>query len=366
MITSMKNIILAGGLAISLLSPPAGIAQNTVRMSAVKANNYGVAYTLPKTAIRVYVTVKKSVQNPGEFHSYAERFLGIQDAIKQSSTTYSIEHIESATIGIPDSDNSFLVEFRSNTQAPFVTLSPEGLIYAINSNGEEMPSIQAPDLPTNKTEELPSPRSFLTEEILSTGTTAKEAEMVARQIYKLRETRNEIITGEAENMPPDGEAYRLVLKNIEQQEQSLYQMFVGNTQEEYTMHEFTVIPSTNDIDKDILFRFSSKLGVLSADDLAGAPVFLSLKATHRTPTVILSPKEEKARDDKFSKGIVYNIPQKATLTISFNSKKIIDNQIDVVQFGTQEVLTNRMFDNNKLPIQVIFYPHLGAIKQIIQ
>jgi hypothetical protein len=40
--------------------------------------------------------------------------------------------------------------------------------------------------------------------------------------------------------------------------------------------------------------------------------------------------------------------------------------VDVVQFGTKDVLVKKMFDNMKQPIKVIFYPELGAIRQIIQ
>ncbi|HCO68020.1 MAG TPA: DUF4831 domain-containing protein, partial [Dysgonomonas sp.] len=36
------------------------------------------------------------------------------------------------------------------------------------------------------------------------------------------------------------------------------------------------------------------------------------------------------------------------------------------QYGTQDVLVPKMFDNNKMPVKVMFFPDLGAIKQIIQ
>ena len=41
-------------------------------------------------------------------------------------------------------------------------------------------------------------------------------------------------------------------------------------------------------------------------------------------------------------------------------------ETDIVQFGTKDVLAKKMFDNMKQPIKVVFYPDLGAIKQIIQ
>jgi hypothetical protein len=63
---------------------------------------------------------------------------------------------------------------------------------------------------------------------------------------------------------------------------------------------------------------------------------------------------------------VYNIPGKAQLTLEFKYRTLKNQEMDIVQFGSQDVLTKRMFDNMKQPIKVIFYPNLGAIKQIIQ
>jgi hypothetical protein len=54
------------------------------------------------------------------------------------------------------------------------------------------------------------------------------------------------------------------------------------------------------------------------------------------------------------------------LQITYNSKDYVKKECDIVQYGIQDVLTPKMFDNNKLPIKVIFYPELGAVKQIIQ
>lgn len=36
------------------------ISAQTVRMNAAKANDYGVAYTLPKTSFKITYTVKKN------------------------------------------------------------------------------------------------------------------------------------------------------------------------------------------------------------------------------------------------------------------------------------------------------------------
>jgi len=105
---------------------------------------------------------------------------------------------------------------------------------------------------------------------------------------------------------------------------------------------------------------------VDADNLAGEPVRITL--TNKTPAVPLqlSAKELQRLENKLSEGIVYNVPGKADLVIEFQNKILLNKEVDVVQYGSQDVLARRMFENQKQPIQVHFHPELGAIKQIIQ
>ncbi|MBB4037616.1 hypothetical protein GGR21_003536 [Dysgonomonas hofstadii] len=340
-------------------------AQNTVKMSAVKGNDYGVAYSLPKTSVVVTVNYTKKTRKIGEFYQYADRYLSISNPITENETIYTVDNIDATTKGVVDKNKSYLVEFRANSTAPFVTLTKDGLICAINSDYTFSQEV-ATDVQPPVTASTLDPRSFLSEEILRAGSTAKQAELIAKQIYRLRESRNNILTGDADNMPPDGNAYKLVMTQLEEQEKALTAMFTGIETTETGSKEFTVIPDEKDINNRVLFRFSSKLGVVDPNDLSGAPVYLSLKNKEPRAEQILTPKEEKEMEKKFSSGIIYNIPNKASLTISYNNRNYVQKECDVVQYGVQDVLAKQMFDNNKQPVKVIFYPDMGAIKQIIQ
>lgn len=342
-----------------------GTAQTTVKMSAVKANNYGVAYSLPKTSLVITVGYTKKTRKAGEFFQYAERYLSISNPITEDAVSYTLDKIDATTKGVVDKDKSYLIEFRSNTTAPFVTLTKDGLICAINDDYTFPKEETKGDAPAVSAT-LPNPRSFLSEEILRAGSTAKQAELIAKQIYRLRESRNNILTGDADNMPPDGNAYKLVMTQLEEQEKALTAMFAGTETVEAATKEFVVIPDEKNIDNRIIFRFSSKLGIVGADDLSGSPVALTLKNKEPREVQVLTPKEEKDMEKKFSAGIIYNIPGKAGLQISYNGRNYVQKDCDIVQYGGQDVLVPKMFDNNKLPIKVVFYPDMGAIKQIIQ
>lgn len=341
-------------------------AQKTVKMTAVKANNYGVAYSLPKTAISVEIKYTKTVRKAGEFYRYAERYLSLSNPITQDEVIYKIVGIKATNKGIPDKDNSYLVPFKSGTTAPYVTLSEDGVICAIND--EPVSEAVFEESPKQKlVEDILDPKTFLSEEILRAGSSIKQAELIAKQIYLLRETRTGILTGEADNIPPDGEAYKIVMKHLDDQEKALTAMFMGIETESSVMSKVVeIVPERKNIDKQVVARFSTKLGVVAADDLSGAPIYLSLKSLEPIEEIVLTEKEAKEWENKYSKGVVFNIPAKADLIITYKGKDYVNTEFDVVQFGSKEVLTNRMFENNKKPIKVIFYPNLGAVKQIIE
>ena len=198
------------------------------------------------------------------------------------------------------------------------------------------------------------------------GSTARQAELVARQIFELRRSRSDILSGEAESMPPDGNAYRVVMEEIDTQEKALTGLFSGSMETEYFTTTYTIVPDEADIQDQVIARFSQKLGPLDADNLAGEPITLSL--TNKTPTVPmqLSERDLKRLEDKLSEGIVYNVPGKADLLVTYQNRALVNREVDVVQFGSKDVLAKRMFENQKQPIRVYFYPELGAIRQIVQ
>ena len=82
-----------------------------------------------------------------------------------------------------------------------------------------------------------------------------------------------ILTGDADNLPPDGEAMKLVIQQLEEQEKALTNLFTGIRAKEVSDYEVTIVPFDN-LDKEVLFRFSPQLGIVDADDLGGATALL--------------------------------------------------------------------------------------------
>lgn len=359
----MKNLIIIAGL---LLSVPLMAQTNVVKKNAVKSNNFGITYSLPKTSLVIDAEVTKVTCKAGPYYKYAEKYLGVKDAITEDNVYYELGKISVTNKGLPDADNTFIVEFKAGTSAPYAYLTEEGLLCTINAEYDEPASIgdtaKKKNEPAATQTATAEDASVFTEDLLMAGSTSKQAETAAKQIYRIRESRMNILTGEADNLPPDGEAMKLVIKQLEAQEQALVNLFLGVKIKETSNQQFTIIPA-GDVEKDVLFRFSRLMGIIPADDLGGTPVFLSLKATERAPE--LDPKEA-AKKAKTMKGIIYNVPGKADIIISMNKKDLYKGDVQITQFGTQEGLAPVMFEDKKTPVKVYFYPETGAIKQIIQ
>lgn len=355
----MKNIL----IIISLLLPLSVMSQTKlVKKNAVKANNYGITYSLPQTNLVITAEVIKITCKAGPYYQYAEKYLGVKDVITEDRVYYQLGKINLSNVGVPDPEKSFLLEFKAGTVAPYAYLTEEGLLCAINADYvAEESALEI--LRKKKAEPVEVVNvSVFSEELLMAGSTARQAEIAAKDIYRIRESRLNILTGEADNLPPDGTAMQIVIDQLEEREKALSNLFTGVVTRSTELHEVIVVPYDN-LNKEVLFRFSEKLGIVDADDLGGAPVYMNLKATERIPH--MDPKEAEKKL-KNGKGVIYNLPGKASVEILTNQKTLLKAEVQVTQFGSIESLASVMFEDKKAPVKVLFYPETGAIKQIIQ
>lgn len=353
----MKNLII---IATLLLGLPLVAQTKVVKKNAVKANNFGITYSLPKTSLIVEAEVTKVTCKAGPYYQYAEKYLAVQDAIAEDAVYYELGKVRLINRGVPDPDNTYIVEFKPGTVAPYAYLTEEGLLCSINT--EYVPAEEKAEKKAVAAKQGAAQNSVLSEELLMAGSMARQAEVAAKQIYRIRESRMDILTGEADNLPPDGEAMKLVIQQLEAQEQTLSHLFTGTTEKTTDLYEVSIIPS-DELDKEVIFRFSKQLGIVDADDLGGAPVYMSLIATERAPQ--LEPKEAEKKE-KSLKGIIYNVPGKAKVEITMGKRTLYKGEAQITQFGTQEGLAPVMFEDKKAPVKISFYPETGAIKQIIQ
>ena len=196
-------------------------------------------------------------------------------------------------------------------------------------------------------------------ELLVSESTAKRAQIAAQQIYKIRESRTAFATGEADQMP-DGEALKLIMAQLDEQERALMALFCGRERTETVTKVIDYCP-TEDVDREVLFRVSDYDGVVKSDNLGGEPVYISVKITRQGEL----PVDEKGEAKKLPKNaVMYNIPGQARVTLRYDGHDIFSKEFDVSQFGIDFGLDPSMFTNKKTPNYLLFYPETGAIKEI--
>lgn len=342
-------------IALSLMLMASGMyAQTEVTVGVMHGKDYGVTYLLPKTEIEIELKTTCHRYTPGEFCKYADRYLRLNNASPEARTSWTLDKVEMRVVGVPDKEQVYFVKMKDKSVAPLMELTEEGIVRSINC---PFSGNTTKTKPAAQPEEKPkvNPRSFLTEEILMTNSTAKMAELVAKEIYSIRESKNALLRGEADNMPKDGAQLKLMLDNLNLQEQAMTEMFAGKIQEE--SHSFTLRIAPEEMKEKVVFRFSKKLGLVASDDLAGEPYYLSIE---NLKTVSQTPTEE---GKKKTEGVVYNVPGQAHIVLSDGQHQLFDTELPLTQFGIQEFLAPVLFNKNST-IKVQFDTATGGILKV--
>ena len=205
----------------------------------------------------------------------------------------------------------------------------------------------------------------MTEEILMAGSTAKMAELTAKEIYNIRESRNSITRGQADYIPTDGESTVYILEYLTEQENALLTLFTGtsDTQE----HIFTIDVNPDEpLTKQILFRFSAKLGVLPVDNLAGEPVWIDITDRNMIKGQAIennSGKTKVLRKKEKGPFLYYRIPGRAEVKIYNNRKSFTEEDVQIAQFGKVEVVSSTVMGKHA-DTKIVFDTTTGNIKSI--
>ena len=361
----MKSIFTATLLSFCCI---ASMAQTTVTTYVPGVSTEGVAYFLPKTAINISIIIEKTTYTPGELCQYADRYLRINNISSKEDIYHTIKSVSLSTEGLPDEKKLYHILFTTNSIAPLVSMTESGILQAINTTAPEMETTKA-ETTTAPSTKILSPCSYMTEEMLMTGSKAKLAELVAKEIYNIRESKNLIIRGQNEHMPKDAESLQIILAGLEEQEEALTQLFVGTTITETTTQTYQVIPEGS-AERVILGRFSRKLGLLHGEDLAGAPIYISIKKKQTMPTPIVASAEntqakktKKGKVENKQDGLVYNIPGKAEVSVYSNAQTLTEGLLTLAQFGNIETLSSTLLTKKK-DIKIQLDPITGALLQV--
>lgn len=307
-------------LLILLLIPTAIFAQRIVEGEAT------LTYSLPKTEFVIQINGEKVTETVGKFYQYSERYLATSDVILANKTYFRLKSIVITPYTTADKSRTFTFVPQKKSITSHLTVNEQGIICGINVNPTEIKNPSAPktnqiSYKNNTSKPLP-----LSEEDLLAGSVARIVESTAKQIYRIRENKIDLLSGDVEFTPTDGQSMQSMIAQMDKQEEELTKLFTGTTTIEEFKQELTYIPIGN-VKDEVLFRFSSFEGVVSNNDLSGQPYYISIdfKPIKKIPA---EKKKKKVKEEIF---VIQ--PVTATVKITDGTQIFWQNSLILPQLG---------------------------------
>ncbi len=347
----IKKQILLAILSLCFLAPINAKTNITpVGKKRIK-NGQSIFYALPKNELAIKITTIHTWNKRGPFYRYAGRFLAEENIITEDNDIWSINSIEIKNIATADTAQIFQIKPSKKSIANLITLNNNGVICSINAPKHKKTTTDiTSDIKEFKETALNFDKSVLGEEALIANSTAKMAELAAKQIYRIRENRISLLTGDLD-FPADSESLRILLTEMDKTEQKLLELFVGKQVKDTCTETLYFTP---DADTDEVFvRFSKDLGLVSKDDLSGEPIYIKVVAEKRN--LNLHPKKRE------KSGIHYRYPAMADITI-YNAKgNLLHQRYAIAQLGDILILPQKLLQKNN---HILFDENNGRLLQI--
>lgn len=354
----MRKLIIT--LLVAAIPFTVATSQQASKVAAGKYNEYAVSYLLPKTCVDIEIETEHTVAKAGPYSSYSQKYLGIPPLVTEDSDTWKLVRATAALAGVPDTDVYYNIQLKGGS-VPYIYVNEEGVLLSVNAEPEL--SARADSVARKKrikdAGEENNYAIVLTEEMLNSGSDMKMAELAAKQIYRLRESRTDLITGDSDQRP-DGEALKIMLRQIDEQEQLLTAMFTGTVSRTRKTTTVRWMPE-KECSNMVVARISEKEGVVDKDNLSGRPLYLTMENIVKGE----EPLDSKGNPLELSKNaVIYNIPGKADITLTYGGKEQDRQTFDLTQFGIKFGMNPSLFTDKKAPTYLILYPQTGAIKKV--
>jgi len=313
-------------------------------------------YALPRSVLKVELTVREEISVPGPYWEYAERYLGLKEVVKKNSSRWNIwdvaveEHSEMDPLQYY-SLNVLEGNFDASSFTPYLQ---QGVVLAgteithesakgnllqsthkanyisyedlgISDNFEERTETMYKTIVTDTAfVQVPVQRTVVEQK--SASTKAREA---ADFLLELRTRRFEMLTGEYE-VYPDGEAMGAAIRKLDQMEDAYLSLFTGKTITKIMTRTWFIVPRAGvNPSTYALDHFSEQLGLVPENLMEGKPLEVVVEPLGLT---------QKA-GDYFSmanipgNSLIYRIPDVTELKILLGDEVLSTHRISIYQSG---------------------------------
>lgn len=355
-------------IAVMFVLPVSG--QRKKEEVVAPAYTEGVIYALPRTGVRVKVQAVKETFQPGPYAAYAEQLLGIKNVKNKASVNWIIDEVYIDMFSEPDPEQVYKA---MGDGAFLVNLTPDGCLAGINSANSSAQNLKTETNQVGQITETDANDYFqyYTDSPLYTAGDStnnyrpvkmadeQKISKAAQRILECRKLQFEIAAGLVDELHPDGEAYKVSLKELKEIEKTYLSLFVGKYNTEKAVFGFDYIPKPGG-KSEAVFRISEEGGIIQATDLSGKPVMIEFeieKELAQKQAGLIKSDNPAAGES----GVFYRIPGKANIRIVNDMNVIATARVTIAQFGVVAPVPEELLSGD---FAVEFDAASGAIRNI--
>lgn len=347
----------------------------------------GFYYALPRTVLIVDVTVVRTTETPGPYAQYAEKFLGLENVIKDKVQTYEIREVNIDQYAEPDPAEFYFAELdlEKNRKNPLALyLHENGIVagvnvpfdeqeYLLNSSLENKYGYFGTEATFNhfvesnlhekvdtviqqvRMDTITVERRTLRRRLVEKSSEIKAKE-VAEYILKIREKKFDLLSGFAE-ITYSREALKYMNDQLTQQENDYIELFAGLTTQSVMKYRYYFIPEKNTAGVPYtLFHFSEREGLLEEEQQSSQEVKIQISRsnTTRQPAVFLMNPD---RGKNAETGFYYRIPEHGNVIVLKGNLPLAESRILINQYGIITCLP-------PVDLKIEYYPNTGSIKSV--
>ena len=333
-------LVLIGAIMVSALNA-----------QVVEEGESALVYYSPKTAINLDFTYVVITQERGVYSEFAEAMLGVDNAVTEDQTTYTLRDVRIRTTTSTDYSRPHKVTADGGIPM-LLSINEKGLLKGYNIPNETTTIGKNQDKTSTKPRSSVNKKESVAiapfpEEVLEAATPLAQANAIAKQIFHLRETKMYLLSGEVEHAPADGKAMQLVLEELDRQEQALTELFIGKQSERIEHKHITFDPT----EKEQYLFFSEENGFTDAENIDADTIKVNMVLHKQTLTPADDTKKKKKGTEVTQ--IVYNLPGSGDVNVTFDGRELAKRTLPIAQLGVDVPLAKDIFTGNELPVIVI-------------
>jgi hypothetical protein len=361
--------------------------------NAVPGGEDGFFYALPRTVIKIDVTIDKIENFKGPYAGFAMRYLGLKNVVLENSVEYRIAGIRVTTAAQPDPDQYYFVELggklSKNEKAGLLALSQSGIFMGTMPPGGDSVIREEKVIdrgePSLISEQDVFPEVFkysadisvfekvdtiirkvsidtmtLERQYLKRTMVEKSPEQKAKEaadfISKIKDNRFNLISGYQE-VNYNKETLEYMDSQLKILEKEYMKLFTGISIHKTEVFSFIYTPNPNQVNTEVpIFKFLKTRGAMELDEPGGKVVTIRVKRSGTTSS--LSDYLGKRENGNAARGFYYRIPELARITVKVDESLQEETQCLVSQLGVVSYLPVGKW-------KVRFYEETGGIRNMV-